>query len=106
MEHRFRHGVSYGDLACLTGKSVSALRRRLRGLVQRLGDPRVRHLLHERHRLSAQTREVAWSTLIAGRTLRATSVHLGLSLHEVRAQVRAFNAAYHVAPKRRLALAG
>lgn len=80
----YRDGQSASDIAQLAGEPVRTLRRRLRRIVQRLLSPRFEFVATRIHTWTPTRRRVAGACVLEGRTLRDTSVRLGLSLHSVR----------------------
>jgi DNA-directed RNA polymerase specialized sigma24 family protein len=85
----YRDGMQASDVATLRGESVRATRHRLRVLVQRVLDPTFLFVMRQRDSWPATRRRVATARFLQGRTLRACSKHLQLSLHAVRRHVEA-----------------
>lgn len=87
----YEEGMSAREAAALTGESVRAIRRRLRGLVRRMLSPRFEYVLRHRDGWPPTRRRVATACVLQGRTMRQAAEDLRLTLHPVRRHMAAID---------------
>ena len=80
----FARGLTLSALAALHHQRPQLVRRRINRLVARVLAPPFAFVVHRRRELSRLERAVAAECFIRGRSVRAASRALGLSLHAVR----------------------
>lgn len=80
----YRDGKRAVELAPLVGQGPRQIRRRLRGLVERLMSREYACVLSRRERWTPIRRRVADACVLRGRSLRVAARELGMSLHAVR----------------------
>ncbi len=88
LEQVLGRGVRPESIAAVSGVSTRTIQRRVASLVKRLTHPDVEMVLRRHGRWAPKTSSVALAIWVRKRTLRDTSMELGLSLHEVRQQVQ------------------
>ena len=94
VEAVYRDGRSVVDLATISGAEPRTLRRHIRRLIARVLSPRYAFVALHAPDWSPTRRRVASACVLAGRSLRAASADLSLSLHAVRRHHDAVNALY------------
>ena len=84
IEQVYRHGLPVAEVARLTAKPTRSLQRRVANLIQRIRQPLYQFVASRGELLPREVRSTAKYSVLAGLSLRQTSIMTGLSLHRVR----------------------
>ncbi len=107
LEAVYDKGHTVQEVARLLGQTdpsqVRQLRKRVRKLVTRVGEPRFVFVLTSRHAWPSTRKRVAERCVLRGDSMRAAAAELGISLHSVRQQCLRIDAMFESATDRALA---
>lgn len=96
----YREGRRVAEVAAILGESPRSLRRRVRGVLDRVRSGRFAFVASQSRAWPALKRRVARACFIEGKSQREAAGELHLSLHAVRRQCAAIDALYEAAGAR------